>query len=69
MPCTEAHYTFLRHFILSRSENTIDLSRDDLFDARLYRLLQVHGMKSLDELVSKLKMAAEPALDQRSSRL
>jgi chemotaxis protein methyltransferase CheR len=64
MPGTEADYAFLRHFILSRSENMLDSSRDDLFDARLYRLLQVHGMAGLDELVSKIKMAADPALDQ-----
>jgi len=61
---TEADYTFLRHFILTRSKNTLDSSRDDLFDARLYRLLQIHGMAGLDELVSKLKMSADPALDQ-----
>jgi chemotaxis protein methyltransferase CheR len=64
MPATEGDYTFLRQFILGRSENAVDPSRDDLFDARLYRLLQTQGMAGLDELVWKLRLAADPALDQ-----
>jgi chemotaxis protein methyltransferase CheR len=64
MPRTEADYRFLRQFILDRSENILDPSRDSLFDARLYRLLQAQGMSGLDELVCKLKLAADPALDQ-----
>jgi chemotaxis protein methyltransferase CheR len=64
MPCTEDDYAFLRQFILDRSENIVDPSRNSLFDARLYRLLQAEGMAGLDELVCKLKLAAEPALDQ-----
>ena len=51
MPCTEADYTFLRQFILNGSENILDPSRNGLFDARLYRLLQAQGMSGLDELV------------------
>ncbi len=64
MPASEADYAFLRQFILSRSENSLDPSRDDLFDARLYRLLQTNGMAGIDELVSKLRLSADPALDQ-----
>ncbi len=64
MPCTEADYTFLRQFIMDRSANVLDPSRNDLFDARLYRLLQTRGMAGLDELVRKLKLAADPALGQ-----
>lgn len=64
MPATESDYAFLRQFILSRSENVLDSSRDDLFDARLYRLLQTRGMAGLDELVYKLRLAADPVLDQ-----
>jgi chemotaxis protein methyltransferase CheR len=64
MPNTEADYTFLRQFILRRSENTLDQLPDDLFDARLYRLLQTQGMAGIDELVCKLALAADPALDQ-----
>ena len=64
MPCTEADYSFLRQFILSRSENILDPSRDALFDARLYRVLQTRGMAGLDDLVSTLRMASDPALDQ-----
>ncbi len=62
MPCSETDYTFLRQFILRGSENILDPSRNDLFDARLYRLLQTQGMEGLDELVSKLKLAVDPAL-------
>jgi chemotaxis protein methyltransferase CheR len=64
MPCTEADYAFLRQFILDRSENIVDPSRNSLFDARLYRLLKAQGISDLDELVCKLKLAADPALDQ-----
>jgi chemotaxis protein methyltransferase CheR len=64
MPCTEADYSFLRSFILSRSENVLDPSRDYLFEARLHRLLQERGMTGLDELVYNLRLAADPILDQ-----
>jgi chemotaxis protein methyltransferase CheR len=64
MPCTEADYAFLRQFILSRSENVLDPSRDYLFEARLYRLLQSRGMAGLDDLVYTLRLAADPALEQ-----
>jgi chemotaxis protein methyltransferase CheR len=42
----------------------LDSLRDDIFDARLYRLLQTQGMAGIDELVCKLRLAADPALDQ-----
>jgi chemotaxis protein methyltransferase CheR len=64
MPCAETDYAFLREFILRRSENILDPSRDDLFEARLYRLLQIHGISGLDELVCKLGLGADPALEQ-----
>src|SRR5215472_13589405 len=64
MPATASDYTFLREFILSRSENILDPSRDDLFEARLYRLMQSHNMTGLDELVSKLRLSADPVLEQ-----
>jgi chemotaxis protein methyltransferase CheR len=64
VPGSEDDYAFLRQFILARSENALDPSRNDLFDARLYRLLQTQGMTGIDELVCKLRLAADPALDQ-----
>jgi chemotaxis protein methyltransferase CheR len=64
MPATESDYVFLRQFILGRSENVLDPARNDLFDARLYRLLQTLDMAGLDELVSRLRQSADPALDQ-----
>jgi chemotaxis protein methyltransferase CheR len=64
MSSTEGDYSFLRQFILCRSENMLDSLRDDIFDARLYRLLQTQGMAGIDELVCKLRHAADPALDQ-----
>ncbi|QNI33294.1 protein-glutamate O-methyltransferase CheR [Alloacidobacterium dinghuense] len=64
MPSTETDYSFLRKFIQSRSENILDPSRNDIFDARLYRLLQVHGMSGIDDLVRRLRLAADPMLDQ-----
>jgi chemotaxis protein methyltransferase CheR len=64
MPCTEADYAFLRQFILNRSGNVIDSSRNDLFEARLFRLVQRHRMSGLDELVYRLRLGADSALDQ-----
>jgi chemotaxis protein methyltransferase CheR len=64
VPGTEDDYAFLRQFILARSENALDPSRSELFDARLYRLLQTQGMTGIDELVCKLRLAADPGLDQ-----
>ena len=64
MPCTAEDYVFLRQFILSRSGNVLDPSRDHLFEARLYRLLQFSGMTGLDELVHKLRLADDPVLNQ-----
>lgn len=64
MPASASDYSFLREFILRRSENILDSSRDKLFEARLYRLLQSHSMSGLDELVNKLRQSADPALDQ-----
>src|SRR5215813_4404774 len=64
MPTAEEDYMFLRQFILARSENILDPLRNDLFDARLYRLLQTHSMAGINELVCKLKRADDPSLDQ-----
>lgn len=64
MPRIETDYAFLRQFIMRHSENVLDPSRNDLFEARLYRLLQTLGMADLDELVCKLKLGADPALGQ-----
>lgn len=60
---TEADYAFLRQFILDRSENVLASSRNDIFDARLFQLMQTNGMASLNELVAKLRLTADPALD------
>lgn len=64
MPATASDYSFLREFILARSENILDPSRDDLFEARLYRVMQSRGMTGLDELVGRLRVSADLALDQ-----
>lgn len=64
MPCSSADYIFLRQFILTRSENVLAPERDDLFDARLYRVMQARGFTELGELVWKLRLASDPALEQ-----
>jgi chemotaxis protein methyltransferase CheR len=64
MPCSEADYSFLRQFVFERSQNILDPLRNDLFDARLYRLLRERKMAGLDELVAKLQRGIDPALDQ-----
>jgi len=64
MATTESDYLYLRSFIQSRSGNVLDASRDSLFESRLYRVLQERGMEGLDELVYKLRLAADPCLDR-----
>lgn len=64
MPCTQEDYAFLRQFILERSENVVDASRNDLFEARLFHLVQRYGMSGLDELTDRLRLASDPALEQ-----
>lgn len=64
MPCSQADYSFLRHLLSSRSDNIVDPSRNDLFDARLYRVARSRGMNGLDDLVARLKMSSDPLLTQ-----
>jgi chemotaxis protein methyltransferase CheR len=64
MTCSEDNLGFLRQFIQSRSGNVLEVSRNHLFEARLYPLWQSHGMAGLDELVHKLRFASDAAFEQ-----
>ncbi|SPE19774.1 hypothetical protein SBA5_250004 [Candidatus Sulfotelmatomonas gaucii] len=58
-----ADYGYLRELVYSLSQNVLDPSRDYLFETRLSRLLRNHGMNRVDELVSRLRAARNPALE------
>jgi chemotaxis protein methyltransferase CheR len=65
MACTEADFAFLRSVVVEYSSNTLDASRDYLFETRLQRLLRDSGFNTLECLVATLRQKPDPAI-QRS---
>lgn len=61
---TGTDYAYLRQIVFSLSQNVLDPSRDYLFDARLARLLRVHGMTHLQQLVHHLRRSRDPLLER-----
>jgi chemotaxis protein methyltransferase CheR len=59
-----ADYRFLRDIVFNRSQNTLDPSRDYLFDAKLTRILRNHGMNRIGELVHHLQSESNPDLER-----
>lgn len=59
-----ADYGFLRDLVFNRSQNTLDPSRDYLFNARLARILRNQGMNRIDELVRYLQSVRDPDLER-----
>ncbi len=57
-------YNYLRQLVLDLTQNTLDSSRDYLFDTRLAGILRSHGMTHLDELVRHLRHHKDPVLEQ-----
>ncbi len=57
-------YGYLRQIVWDVSQNVLDASRDYLFDTRLTRLLRNQGMTHLGELVHKLRVAKNSALER-----
>lgn len=57
-------YGYLRQLVLDLSQNVLDPSRDYLFETRLSKLLRDQGMTHLGELVQRLKVNKNPALER-----
>lgn len=55
MACTEMDYAYLRELVKRQSANTIDPSRNALFDTRLAPIARMSGARSLKDFVDSLK--------------
>jgi chemotaxis protein methyltransferase CheR len=62
MACTDADFAFLRSVVLEQSSNTLDASRDYLFESRLRSLLQTAGFETVDRLVASLRRQPDLAI-------
>lgn len=62
MACTDADFAYLRSVVYEQSANTLDASRDYLFESRLQRLLRATGFRTLDTLVAALRQQPDPAI-------
>ncbi|GGA58567.1 chemotaxis protein methyltransferase [Edaphobacter acidisoli] len=56
MACTEMDYAYLRELVRAQSANTIDPSRNALFDTRLTPIVRMAGARNLKDFVDRLKM-------------
>ena len=65
MACTDADFAYLRSVVFEHSFNTLDASRDYLFESRLHPLLRATGLGTLECLVAALRRQPDPAI-QRS---
>ncbi|MDE3187426.1 MAG: protein-glutamate O-methyltransferase CheR [Acidobacteriota bacterium] len=59
-----AEYAYLRQVVFNQSQNVLDPSRDYLFDARLARLLRIHGFTRVEQLAHHLRRGRDPALER-----
>jgi chemotaxis protein methyltransferase CheR len=57
-------YGFLREIVFRISQNSLDSTRDYLFETRLTRLLRNQGMSHLDELVRHLRNRKDATLER-----
>jgi chemotaxis protein methyltransferase CheR len=62
MSCTDADFAYLRSVVYEQSANTLDESRDFLFESRLQRLLRSTGLRTLDALVAALRQQPDVAI-------
>lgn len=62
MACTDADFAYLRSVVYEQSANTLDASRDYLFESRLQRLLRATGFRTLDTLVAALRQQPNTAI-------
>lgn len=64
MACTDTDFAYLRSVVYEQTSNTLDASRDHLFESRLQRILRSTGLRTLDNLVAALRRQPEPAIRQ-----
>jgi chemotaxis protein methyltransferase CheR len=64
MACTDADFAYLRSIVFEQSFNTLDPSRDYLFESRLHSLVQTTGFETLDGLVAALRQQPDPTVKQ-----
>ncbi len=57
-------FAYLREIVARLSHNVLDPSRDYLFETRLSKLLRNEGMTQLEELVNRLRLHKDPALER-----
>jgi chemotaxis protein methyltransferase CheR len=57
-------YGYLRELVFGLSQNVLDPSRDYLFATRLTKLMRNQGMSHLEELVARLKVRKDQALER-----
>jgi chemotaxis protein methyltransferase CheR len=62
MACTDADFAYLRSVVYEQSSNTLDASRDYLFESRLHPLLCATGMGTLDRLVAALRQQPDAGI-------
>lgn len=55
MACNELDYAYLRELVKAQSANTIDPSRNGLFDTKLTPIARMAGARSLKDFVDQLK--------------
>lgn len=55
MACTEMDYAYLRELVRTQSANTIDPSRNSLFETKLAPVARMAGARSLKDFVDRLK--------------
>lgn len=59
-----ADYSFLRQIVLEHSQNLLDPAKDYLFETRLAKLLRSHQMTNLEDLVWRLRVRRDVALER-----
>jgi chemotaxis protein methyltransferase CheR len=64
MACTDADFAYLRSVVFEYSANTLDASRDYLFESRLHHLLITSGFGTLDRLVTGLRQQPDSRIKQ-----
>src|SRR6185437_15270361 len=63
-PTNSADYSFLRQIVLEHSQNVLDPAKDYLFEMRLAKLLRSLQMTSIEDLVWRLRVRRDAALER-----
>ncbi|MGC2161061.1 MAG: protein-glutamate O-methyltransferase CheR [Silvibacterium sp.] len=62
MACSDADFAYLRAVVFEQSSNTMDASRNYLFESRLHPLLQATGLGTLDRLVAAMRQQPDSGI-------